>query len=104
MIPTVSNLPLLFPIRVEIPANTTKVIDFPSEYVGIAVNINVQNEDAANAASFRYGGQTQSNMNIPASSFRTVDNANVKYLQVITGALGRCIVEAQVIPLKVGRN
>jgi hypothetical protein len=97
---TSSEVPILFPIRVLIPANTTRVISFPDEFLGVATSINVQNEDSANAATFRYGGEALPSMNIPASSFRTVDNAKVKLLQIITGAAGVCIVEAQLIPIE----
>lgn len=97
---TSSEVPILFPIRVTIPANTTRVISFPDEFLGIAVNINVQNQDAANAATFRYGGEALPSMNIPASAFRTVTDTRVKLLQVVTGAAGACIVEAQLIPIE----
>ena len=97
---TSSEVPILFPIRVSIPAGTTQVISFPDEFLGVAVSINIQNEDSANAATFRYGGEALPSMNIPASSFRTVDQTRVKLLQVVTGALGVCIVEAQLIPIE----
>ena len=96
---TSAEIPLLFPIRISIPPATTRVISFPDEFLGIAVSINIQNEDSANAATFRYGGEALPSMNIPASSFRTVDITRVKLLQVITGALGVCIVEAQLVPI-----
>lgn len=98
--PTVSNVPLLFPIRVIIPAGTTRVISFPDEFLGVAISIAVNNEDSANAATFRYGGEALPALNLPASSFRTVDNTEVKLLEVIAGAAGQCIVEAQVLPIK----
>jgi hypothetical protein len=96
---TSSEVPILFPIRLSIPAATTRVISFPDEFLGIAVSINVQNEDGANPATFRYGGEALPSMNIPASSFRTVTDTRVKLLQIITGAAGVCIVEAQLIPI-----
>ena len=94
-----SEVPILFPIRVSIPAATTRIISFPDEFLGVAVSINIQNQDGANAATFRYGGEALPSMNIPSSSFRTVDGTKVKRLQVVTGAAGVCIVEAQVIPI-----
>ena len=97
---TSSEVPLLFPIRVTVPAGTTRTISFPDEFLGIAVNINIQNEDAANAATFRYGGESLPSMNLPASNFRTVSDTRVKLLQVVAGAGGVCVVEAQVIPIK----
>ena len=96
----VSNVPLLFPIRVDIPAATTRTISFPDEFLGIATSVNVANEDSANAATFRYGGEALPAMNLPASAFRSVDNTQIKLLQVVTGAAGRTVVEAQCIPIK----
>lgn len=98
--PTVSNVPLLFPIRVIIPAGTTRVISFPDEFLGVAIAISVNNEDSANAATFRYGGEANPSLNLPASSFRTVDSAEVRLLEVVAGAVGPCIVEAQVLPIE----
>ena len=54
--PTVSDVPLLFPIRIVVPAATTRVISFPDEFLAVAVNLRIDNEDAANAATYRYGG------------------------------------------------
>jgi len=38
----ISNLPLLFPIRVVVPAGTTRIISFPNEFLGRAVALLIQ--------------------------------------------------------------
>jgi len=96
----VSQVPLLFPVRVIVAAGTTRTISFVDEFVGVATSLNFQNEDGANAATFRYGGEALPSMNLPASSFRTIDNTQVKLCQVVAGAAGDTIVEAQCIPYK----
>jgi hypothetical protein len=96
----VSQVPLLFPVRVIVAAGTTRTISFPDEFLGVATSLNFQNQDGANAATFRYGGEALPSMNLPASSFRTVDGTQVKLAQVVAGAAGNTIVEAQCIPIK----
>ncbi len=96
---TVSNIPLLFPIRIRVPPATTRIISFPDEFLGVAASIAINNEDAANAATYRYGGEALESMNLPASNFRTIDGASVKLLEIVTGAAGPVIVEAQLIPI-----
>ena len=96
----VSQVPLLFPVRVIVAAGTTRTISFPDEFLGVATSLNFQNQDGANAATFRYGGEALPVMNLPASSFRTVDGTQVKLVEVVAGAAGNTIVEAQCIPIK----
>lgn len=96
---TVSNIPLLFPIRIRVNAGVTRTISFPDEFLGIATSIAINNEDAANAATYRYGGEALESMNLPASNFRTIDGAQVKLLEVVAGAAGPVIVEAQLVPV-----
>lgn len=96
----VSNIPLLFPIRVVVPAGATRIISFPQEFLGRAVAILIQNNDAANAASYQYGGDALPFQNLAASTFRTIDNALVERLAIVAGAAGTVLVEAQVLPIK----
>jgi len=96
----VSNIPLLFPIRVVVPAGSTQIISFPQEFLGRAVAILIQNNDAANNASYQYGGDALPFQNLAASSFRTIDNTLVDRLAIVAGAGGTVLVEAQVLPIK----
>lgn len=98
--PTVSDVPLLFPISVVIPAGTTRIIDFPTEFLGVAVNLNFTNNDAANAATYRVGYDAMNDRNLPASNFRTISNTNVKQISVTAGAAGTVLVEAQAYPIE----
>ena len=98
--PTVSDVPLLFPIRIVVPAATTRVISFPDEFLAVAVNLRIDNEDAANAATYRYGGDALSSKNLAASSFDTISNTNVKLLQIVSGAAGQTVVEVQAYPIE----
>ena len=95
---TVSELPLLYPIRVLCPQNVTTNISFPDQYLGRAINLKITNNDGTNSASYDYN---LNNLfaNLAASSFSTVDNAVVNYLTVIAGAAGSVLVEAQVLPI-----
>jgi hypothetical protein len=93
--PTVSDVPLLFPISAIVPAGATRVISFPDEFLGIAVNLKITNNDGANAATYRVGQDAMNNRNLAASSFDTISNSNIKYLQVVAGAGDTVLVEAQ---------
>tara|TARA_R110002012_G_scaffold242094_2_gene416473 strand:- start:929 stop:1333 length:405 start_codon:yes stop_codon:yes gene_type:complete len=96
---TVSNLPLLVPIRVILPANTPgQIISFPDRFLGRAVSLKITNNDAANALTYAYNQNAQFS-NLAASSFDTLDGTIVNFLTVNTGAAGTCLVEAQVAPL-----
>ena len=95
---TVSQLPLLYPVRVLCPANVQTDISFPDQFLGRAINLKITNNDGTNAATYDYN---LNNLfaNLPASNFSTVDNAVVNYLTIIAGAAGSVLVEAQVLPI-----
>ena len=97
--PTVSNVPLLYPIRVVCPAGVQTNISFPDQFLGRAIAIKITNNDAANAASYDYN-LNRVFANLAASSFDVVDGAVVNYLTVIAGAAGTVLVEAQVLPIE----
>lgn len=97
--PTVSNVPLLYPIRVVCPAGVQTNISFPDQFLGRAIAIKITNNDAANAASYDYN-LNRIFANLAASTFDVVDGAVVNYLTVIAGAAGTVLVEAQVLPIE----
>ena len=96
---TVSNLPLLVPVRVILPAATAnQIISFPDRFLGRAVSLKITNNDAANAATYSYNQNSQF-ANLPANAFDTLDGTIVNFLEVNTGAAGTVLVEAQVATL-----
>ena len=97
--PTVSNVPLLYPIRVVCPAGATTNISFPDQFLGRAIAIKISNNDGVNAASYDYN-LNRIFANLAASTFDVVDGAVVNYLTVIAGAAGTVLVEAQVLPIE----
>ena len=97
--PTVSNVPLLYPIRVVCAAGVQTNISFPDQFLGRAIAIKITNNDATNAASYDYN-LNRVFANLAASSFDVVDGAVVNYLTVIAGAAGTVLVEAQVLPIQ----
>ncbi len=92
----VSDIQISPPVRVEVPAGTTRIISFPNEFFGVAHAIQIINNDGANALTYRYGGSSQPLQSIPASSIRAVDGAVVQLLEINSGAGGTCSVEAQI--------
>jgi hypothetical protein len=98
---TVSNLPLLVPVSVILPAATAnQIISFPDRFLGRAVSVKITNNDAANPATYAYN-QNANFANLAASSFATLDGTIINFLTVNTGAAGTVLVEAQCAPLIV---
>ena len=93
---TISNIQLSPPVRVEVPAGTTRIISFPNEFFGVAHAIQIINNDGANAITYRYGGTSMPLQSIPASSIRAIDGTTVKLLEINAGAGGTTSVEAQI--------
>ena len=86
----VSNLPLLVPVRVIIPAASTNfIISFPDRFLGRAVSLKITNNDGANVATYAYNQNAQFST-LPAGADDTID-----------GAAGTVLVEAQCAPLVV---
>tara|TARA_R110000803_G_scaffold141121_1_gene207608 strand:- start:114 stop:467 length:354 start_codon:yes stop_codon:yes gene_type:complete len=96
--PTISNVPLLYPIRIVCPAGVTTGVSFPDQFLGRAIAVKITNNDATNAASYDYNLNSVF-ANLSASSFDTLDGAVVNYMTVNAGALGSVLIEAQVLPL-----
>lgn len=97
---TKSNVPLLFPITLEIPAGTTRVISFPNEYLGIATSIFIQNESGGGPASYQIGGSTQPRISLAANNFRGIDDTQIKLISITSHIGGIVILQAQVQQLK----
>jgi hypothetical protein len=97
--PTVSNVPLLYPVRVICPAGIRTDISFPDQFLGRAIALKISNNDSANATSYDYNLNNQF-QNLAASNFATLDGAVVNYLTIIAGAAGTTLVEAQILPLQ----
>ena len=87
-----------FPVFIQVPAGTTRTIVFPTEFNAIAISVLIENQDAANAASFMLNSSTSTPINLAASSFRSFDSMNIVSVTVTAGAAGVCDIFAQVTP------
>jgi len=96
---TVSNIPLLYPIRILCPAGVQTNISFPDQFLGRAIALKITNNDGANAATYDYN-LNRVFANLAASSFDTVDSTVVNYMTINAGAAGTVLIEAQVLPLQ----
>ncbi len=88
-----------FPIFITIPANTTRIVTFPTEFNAVAIALQIENQDAANAASYRINSSTNPMINLPASNFRSFSDMNIVSVTVTTGAAGVCIISGQMAAL-----
>ena len=87
-----------FPVFIQVPPGTTRTITFPTEFNAIAISVLIENQDAANAASFMLNSSTNTPINLAASSFGSFDNMNIVSVTVTAGAAGVCDIFAQVTP------
>ena len=102
---TVSNLPILFPIR-QILTSVTALgeqytISFPDQFMGYAVALKITNQSGANTASYSYNRNPEFS-NLAASTFDTIDGTQLRYITVNTPAnIGDTVlVEAQILPIR----
>ena len=96
--PTVSNVPLLYPIRVICPQGVQTDISFPDQFLGRAIALKIRNNDGANAATYDYN-LNRVFANLAASAFDTIDGTVVNYMTVNAGAAGTVLIEAQILPI-----
>jgi hypothetical protein len=83
-----------FPILITVPAaapGNLRIVTFPTEFNAIAISLQIENQDAANAASYRLNSSTDTLVNLPASNFRSFSNMNI----VQPGAAGPTIISGQ---------
>ena len=91
-----SQVPLLSPIMVVVPAGVTRTISFPNEFLGIATSLLISNLDAANIATYQIGGAAMPTLTLSTGAFRVIDDTKVKLITITAGAAGAVQVEAQV--------
>jgi hypothetical protein len=91
-----SQVPLIEPIMVVIPAGTTRTISFSNEFFGIATSLLITNLDAANIATYQIGGAGMPSLNLSVGAFRTIDNTKIQLITITAGAAGAVQLEAQV--------
>ena len=87
-----------FPILISVPAaapGNQRVITFPTEFNAIAISLQIENQDATNAASYRLNSSTGPMVNLPSSNFRSFSNMNIVSVTVSTGAAGPTIISGQ---------
>ena len=88
-----------FPIFITIPQNTRRTVTFPTEFNSIAIGLQFENNDGANAASYRINSSTNPMSNLPASNFRSFSGMNIVSVEVQTGAAGTCLISGQMAAL-----
>ena len=95
---SISEVPLLYPIRILCAANVQTNISFPDQFLGRAIALKITNNDATNAATYDYN-LNRVFANLAASAFDTVDGTVVNYMTVNAGATGTVLIEAQILPI-----
>lgn len=88
-----------FPIFINVPAGTTRVVTFPAEFNAVAISLQIENQDGTNAASYRINSSTNPMINLPASNFRSFSDMNIVSCEVTAGAAGVCVISGQMAAL-----
>lgn len=94
-----SQVPLLEPVMVIIPAGATRTISFIDEFLGMATSLLISNLDAANIATYRIGGEAMPTLTLSTGAFRAIDDTKISIITITAGAAGAVQLEAQVQPV-----
>ena len=86
-----------YPVFVQVAAGTTRTVVFPIEFNAVAISVQIENQDGANAASYQVNNNSMNAINLPASNFRSINDQNVVSVTVTAGAAGVCDISAQVV-------
>lgn len=87
-------------VTIVVAAGTTRTINFPTEFYGLAVSLDVQNEDGTNAASIQVNETGGTPRNIPASQGRTYSSLPIVQVTIVAGALDIVFVNAEIAEMK----
>ena len=74
-------------------------VTFPTQFNAIAISLQIENQDGANAASYRLNSSVDPLINLPASNFRSFSDMNIVSVTVTTGAAGVCVISGQMAAL-----
>ena len=80
----------------EVAAGTTQTISFPEQAGGIAISIQLENQDGANACTFQVNGVTTPIQNLGASQFRGINNIPVNTVKIVAGAAGSVLIRSEI--------
>ena len=83
---------------VTVPAGTTRVINYPTEFGVFATSVAIQNLDAANLATVSINGGD--NFSVVNGSPVSMGDLWVVQVRVVAGAAGDVMIMAQQIPTK----
>lgn len=89
-----------YPITVVVPAGATRVINYPSEFVGLASGIQIINRDGANTITITVNNDVINAFTIPASAGISLNDQWVEQIAIVAGAAGTTVVQAQITPSK----
>jgi len=87
-------------VTITIPAATTRTINFPTEFYGLAISLDAQNEDGTNAATIQVNETGGTARNIPAGQGRTYTNLPIVQVIIVAGALGIVFVNAEIAKME----
>jgi len=92
-----SDVPVLQPVSIIIPAGTTQTISFPNQFFGRAISIRISNNDLVNTATYQINGESRAILTLAATGNRSINDTVIELITIVAGAAGSVQIEAQVL-------
>jgi len=94
-----SEVPIIEPVSILIPATASRTISFPDEFFGRAVAIIITNLDATNVATYIINGASNPTLTLRTDTSRIINDTIINLITIQAGATGAVQIEAQVLLL-----
>ncbi len=88
------------PITISIGAGVTRIVNFYGEFRGIASGLQVINRDGANAITIIINNDRINAFTVPASGSFGMSDQWIEQIEIVAGAAGVTILNAQLTPGK----
>ncbi len=87
------------PITISIPAGTNRIVNYPAEFRALASGVQIINRDGANTITITINNDVINSFTIPASASVGLSDQWIEQIQIVAGAAGVSVLQAQVTPL-----
>ena len=77
---------------------TTRIINYPTEFQGLAQGVTILNRDAANVITIIINDDRRNSFTIPGGASISFNDQWIEQVEVVAGAAGVTVVQAGVTP------
>lgn len=89
-----------YSIPITVPAGTTRVLNFPSEFNGVCSSVAIQNTDAANAAIGILNNDRINSFSILNGTPVSLGVQWIVQIEITAGVAAACLVICEIVPLE----